>query len=1270
MWTDGGSLEAAWKKRTINLGGTACQAYRGWIYLDVRSAQESPAPPAWRIPAPPAGFPDPAAPAPMRPSADSSIAPARLRSARRRAAAVLAALTACVLAAGRAQAQAGVAGRVLDRAEGTAIASAAVRITAEDTHATAATLTDSAGRFSLALPAGAGPFTLRAERVGYVALSVTVTSEAARAGLWRDLRLGSQAVRLQGVAATETRPQRRKPARRTPGGTEDNTVTWARDAAPIAPGDLVAAASLTPGVQASDDGLGLSIFAQDPSQTRTTLDGASFGATTLPQEALAGVTVVTSAYDVSRGQYSAGAVEATTLSGTNLFGGAVRTRFSDPQLQWRPVPSATRWPESTMAQAEGGVGGAIVPNRLFWYAAGGASRRSSPLVTLDNAAPAVLTGMGVAPDSAAALQSVLRARGIGPTGASAADAVKDASTGLLRLDYDFADHHSLMLRLDGRRGRLGGLGADPLSTLGSAGVARDDGAGALAQLSSRLGGADNRLRAYGTRAWQSLAPDWAGAAGQVRLPSTLEGASGSSVLRFGGARLQSRSASWLLEIGDELTAPLGRGHELRAGFAFSAEHATQAGAANGLGTFSFASLADLRAGRPSTFTRTLGEARGEAATRYGALWLGDVWKVGRVALTWGGRLEGRWYPGTADDAAAELFGLRPGRVPGEWGVSPRLGWTYDGGRWFLRGGVGEFRGSVPVQALAPLLGQAGSGGQVELACVGPAAPAPEWELYARDPGAVPSACAGGAPGFTSRSRPLTLFADDFAAPRTWHASLGGVRRLSNRVRVQLDASLTRGVSQPAAVDLNLAATPAFTLADEGNRPVYAPAGAIDPRGGGVAPGAARPYAEWGAVREVVAGGRSRVAQVSTVFDFYYPRLGGLLSAAYTWTRASDEVGGLFVPGASYPVAPDGPGLLRAAADRDRRHDLQLRLMLGPRPWVRIGLLGRAMSGVPFTPLVDGDVNGDGAANDRAFVFTGAARDTALAAGMARLLATLPAGMRDCLERQAGRLAERNGCRTGWSTSLDLRVELQPWRRALEHRLLLSVSTVNGLTLLDRALHGGDGLHGWGQPAGADPVLLRVRGFDPAARAWRYEVNPAFGARDAARVPFLRPFSLVVEARVTVGSDPTVQPLQSLLNETMGPGRTADELRFELARRVPNLPAQVVSIDSLAALRLTAEQRTALLERARSLGARLAPLTDSLADAVSRMERSGKSSGQTWKEVGGLTGRLQATLGDELKAIRALLTEDQWTRLPPAIRLPARQLVPPRRPGRDRDPAAP
>jgi hypothetical protein len=71
-----------------------------------------------------------------------------------------------------------------------------------------------------------------------------------------------------------------------------------------------------------------------------------------------------------------------------------------------------------------------------------------------------------------------------------------------------------------------------------------------------------------------------------------------------------------------------------------------------------------------------------------------------------------------------------------------------------------------------------------------------------------------------------------------------------------------------------------------------------------------------------------------------------------------------------------------------------------------------------------------------------------------------------------------------------------------------------------------------------------------------------------------------------------------------------------------------------------------------------------------MEHSGRRAGAAWKEVGGLTARLQATLADELQAIRALLSETQWVRLPAAIRTPTRQFVPTRQLGRSAAAAPP
>jgi hypothetical protein len=608
------------------------------------------------------------------------------------------------------------------------------------------------------------------------------------------------------------------------------------------------------------------------------------------------------------------------------------------------------------------------------------------------------------------------------------------------------------------------------------------------------------------------------------------------------------------------------------------------------------------------------------------------------------------------------FGTRPGRAPSDWGISPRLGWSYQKSNWYLIGGVGHFRGTLPLPELASALGETGGADQAILSCVGDAAPAPLWEHYAADPGAAPSACADGAPVFAARTSPVTLFDSDFAAPHTWRGSLGGHFPLPRRFLLNFDASHTHGESQPIATDANLADAPLLLLGREGGRPVYAPAAAIDSATGGVAADAGRPVPGVGSVRVIGGRGSSAVSQATVDVGFPHGRTGGFyMTGSYTFTRARDQVGSLPAFGWSAPLAEVAPGLGRSTSDLERRHDLRMYLSYRPAAWVTIGVLGRLTSGAPFTPRVDGDVNGDGARNDAAFVFDPAATaDPELAAGMASLLGAAPGSVRECLRGQMGRVARRNSCRGPWSSGLDLRADMQVGRGALERRLRISITTTNALSLVDRLVNGREGARGWGETLRVDPVLLRVRGFDPAAGAFRYEVNPAFASRTAALRGSSRPFALTVEGRIAVGADPAFQPLDRLINETAGPARTREQLRAELASRIPNLAAQVVSVDSAAGLALDAGQRARLLEGARAFGERIAPVADSIATTMSDVENGRRRDTRaTWREINALTRRVHQALDEELASIRQVLTPAQWERLPAAIREPSRQLVPPR-----------
>ncbi len=108
----------------------------------------------------------------------------------------------------------------------------------------------------------------------------------------------------------------------------------------------------------------------------------------------------------------------------------------------------------------------------------------------------------------------------------------------------------------------------------------------------------------------------------------------------------------------------------------------------------------------------------------------------------------------------------------------------------------------------------------------------------------------------------------------------------------------------------------------------------------------------------------------------------------------------------------------ARGDLDVRHQL---LLQGGYTFKRVALtfFGRLQSGLPFTPMVGGDVNGDGLANDRAFIFNPAtSTDASLASATRTLLPNSSRSVRDCLTRQMDRAAGRNSCEGPWTTSLN------------------------------------------------------------------------------------------------------------------------------------------------------------------------------------------------------------------------------------------------------------
>jgi len=353
------------------------------------------------------------------------------------------------------------------------------------------------------------------------------------------------------------------------------------------------------------------------------------------------------------------------------------------------------------------------------------------------------------------------------------------------------------------------------------------------------------------------------------------------------------------------------------------------------------------------------------------------------------------------------------------------------------------------------------------------------------------------------------------------------------------------------------------------------------------------------------------------------------------------------------------------SDLERRHSFVLSITYPFSTSLELTSIGRLTSGTPFTPMVGGDVNGDGQRNDRAFIFA-PGDTTAVSQRMSRLLATAAPGVRSCLQSQIGMIAGRNSCTGPWQGSLDFQMNWRPGFWGLNHRLQISVVTFNFLRGLDELLHGVNGAQGWGLQTRPDGTLLYVTGFNPATNAYAYQVNERFGATYGSATAYRPPFQIGIQARLTIGPDRVRQALDAMragggfrgglgggpAGFGMGgfrPEFTPSVLIARIDSALPN-PARV-ALAMRDSLRLDSGQVALLTPVGDSLAARNAERVDSLRRVLDRL---GTSPDPT--KLMGLMPQLrplfQAARDDvahALNEVHSFLRDDQWDKLPADLR---------------------
>jgi len=1061
--------------------------------------------------------------------------------------------------------------------DGQPIVGAQILVRNEATGFQRGTITDAAGRFVVPLLPPGGPYTVRVSSIGYQTLERAGFELGPGDVVTLNLELAVQAVQLAGVEAVAGAAR----IDVAQGGVVQRVGPEEVENLPVNGRDFTDFLNLSPLVSPQPEittGGQFAIGGARPSATNIQVDGADannifFGENrgssrtpfTFSLESIKEFQLITNGFDVEYGSYQGGVMNAVTKGGTNEFHGSaffyhrndvldlgiLRTRLTARDFQNVP-PRDFR-----VGQFGASLSGPILRDRLHFFLSVDGQDKQQPV----NAGVPGVTG--IHPDSMRKFLSILESRyGVRNPGRwfGTFPQAEDNLVLFGRLDWTIGANHRLTLRQNYSAFTQTNDRVGTFEAITNGGPFRDTVYSTVVELNSVLG-----ARAFNTFRFQysdEVRPrpghDDGGYLPQIRV-TILDAERGNRTITFGGDGIifRNRLAERKIQFIDNFTLRLGD-HTLKLGTNNLWLSTLNEFWLNGNGSYTFNSLTDFANGRPANYSRLtracpvplVANAAGERVVcpQYDvpvadfdalewSVYAQDEWQLtDRFLLTAGLRVTGtdmKDRPGRIP-AVDSTFGVPTGIVPDFTGVSPRLSFAYDVGgeaRRVVRGGVGLLVGRAPTvlasnvfQTEKPLL---------SVFCTGAEIPTLDFQELLSVPRGEknPLACRSGA---APTGRPeYSVFHPDFGLPRTVKANLGYEQLLGPATRLKVDLIGSYTTDNYTVVDLNLG-PPKFSLASEEGRPVYVPASQYRPLNAASSTFYAR-SPNFARVYQNRTDGEARAFNAVVELEH---RIGERLRLAvrYGHNRAYDNStfscctsgeGFTGTPTAGDPNSVGDPG----DADRgawgpslyERRHVLTANARWRG-PWgLSISGIWRSQSGTPWTPVVDGDVNGDGVLfNDRAMIsktlqFNNPAVDTVtLANHLLRF---------KCLREQLGHIARRNSCRNPWWHSLDVRVskEVRTLRGQSAELLVEFFNLLDGIGGLfcdeDRAaadgnLHrGACGLGNLRAVYTSATNLLRPVRYDPQTGNVVYTVNPGFGEeRQSGFEPFQFQIQLGVRYR--------------------------------------------------------------------------------------------------------------------------------------------------------------
>jgi hypothetical protein len=831
--------------------------------------------------------------------------------------------------------------------------------------------------------------------------------------------------------------------------------------------------------------------------------GGSAGGKIISLDAVKEFRVMFTPTDVRQGSFAGMLVNAVTKSGTNQFhGGALYTyRNSDPVAGVNLVGVPLRTPAFNVKQYGFNLGGPIIKDRLQFFIAPEWQQRTDPA-----AGPYYLAGApSPAPDdpvipldTLTRITNAMGAYGFNPGLTGPVEKETPLTNLFGRLDFQISPVHRFVIRQiinhdvqDDFSRNVNTFNADPTvqnsgfrySTNGFKRDAKNNSTTAQLYSNFTSGISNELIVGYNTIKDERIVP--------VDAPEVTVGVLIGGLRRsvtFGTEQFSPGNLlkQTIFEAVDNVTIPRGA-HTLTFGGRLDFTHIFNNFAQGSFGVYKFFNTDSLIAGRPAGYA--VGYANSQNAADIPAdfhvkvfsLYGQDQWAVNdRLTITAGLRADIPTLPDTPsendtlrvklDSASAGAFTVNTSTKPGSSVlVSPRIGFNYNPGgssQNQIRGGIGIFTGPPPYILLGNAYANTGLG-LVRLACTTPATV----PTFTVDVSALPTSCAGSpAPGAgQAGTLGVNITDPNFKYPQYLGLSFGFDRQLPAGFVWTVEGMYRKAINGVLVKDANIKGprlVGGAPYTDRDGRVLYADTisatGAVTNtnqrwltslRGVSFSEG----------IIEVTNQSKDYNYSISTqLHRRFSDRFEG--TVAYTYLKSmdvqsltSDRAISNFRNARQLSTSHDD--LVATTSVFSRPHRILAYGTYSFPSRTDITLYYEGTSGVPFVYVTNGDLNGDLVnGNDPIYVprnamdpaeiqigtGTGSAfvQNVNAARAFENFIKSQP-----CLDRQRGRIMERDSCRSPFQNRIDLSIR-QAIPSVRGQALSLQLDVFNFLNLLD------------------------------------------------------------------------------------------------------------------------------------------------------------------------------------------------------------------------------